>query len=49
VWSTLEHNGVVFPPPYEPHGIQMQYNGVPVELSAEEEEVITNCCVCMRI
>ncbi|KAJ1547720.1 DNA topoisomerase 1 [Cladochytrium tenue] len=25
-WSTLEHNGVLFPPPYEPHGVKMKYN-----------------------
>jgi DNA topoisomerase I len=29
-WQTLEHNGVIFPPPYEslPAGIQMKYNGM---------------------
>jgi hypothetical protein len=26
-WETLVHNGVIFPPPYEPHGIKMLYDG----------------------
>ena len=26
-WATLEHNGVMFPPPYHPHGIKMLYKG----------------------
>jgi DNA topoisomerase-1 len=38
-WSTLEHNGVIFPPPYSPHGVKMLYNGQPVELTPAEEEV----------
>jgi DNA topoisomerase-1 len=40
-WSTLEHNGVVFPPPYKPHGVKMLYNGQPVDLTPEQEEVAT--------
>ncbi|XP_057849059.2 DNA topoisomerase 1 alpha [Cryptomeria japonica] len=40
-WTTLEHNGVIFPPPYKPHGVKMLYNGKPVDLSPEEEEVAT--------
>jgi DNA topoisomerase-1 len=30
-WQTLEHNGVLFPPPYEslPREIKMRYNGIP--------------------
>lgn len=39
-WTTLEHNGVIFPPPYKPHGVKMLYNGKPVDLSPEQEEVI---------
>jgi DNA topoisomerase-1 len=39
-WSTLEHNGVIFPPPYSPHGVKMLYNGQPVELTPAQEEVI---------
>ncbi|KQJ95390.1 DNA topoisomerase 1 beta [Brachypodium distachyon] len=40
-WSTLEHNGVIFPPPYSPHGVKMLYNGQPVELTPAQEEVAT--------
>lgn len=40
-WNTLEHAGVLFPPEYEPHGIKMLYNGVPVDLTPEQEEVAT--------
>ncbi|KAE8148013.1 hypothetical protein BDV25DRAFT_159130 [Aspergillus avenaceus] len=40
-WTTLEHNGVVFPPPYEPlpKDVKMKYNGVPVNLHPDAEEV----------
>ncbi|KAF9524043.1 hypothetical protein CPB83DRAFT_861979 [Crepidotus variabilis] len=40
-WSTLEHNGVIFPPPYEslPKGVKMKYNGKSVDLPPEAEEV----------
>lgn len=38
-WTTLEHNGVIFPPPYKPHGVKMLYNGRPVDLTPEQEEV----------
>ncbi|XHF98215.1 hypothetical protein AWENTII_001780 [Aspergillus wentii] len=40
-WTTLEHNGVVFPPPYEPlpKDVKMKYDGVPVNLQPEVEEV----------
>ncbi|KAF3785570.1 DNA topoisomerase 1 [Nymphaea thermarum] len=40
-WTTLEHNGVIFPPPYKPHGVKMLYNGEPVDLTPEQEEVAT--------
>ncbi|CAH9103069.1 unnamed protein product [Cuscuta epithymum] len=40
-WSTLVHNGVIFPPPYKPHGVKMLYKGKPVDLTAEQEEVAT--------
>lgn len=42
-WSTLEHNGVVFPPPYEPlpKNVKLKYDGVPVTLHPEAEEVAT--------
>lgn len=40
-WTTLEHAGVVFPPPYEPlpQNVKMRYDGVPVTLKPEAEEV----------
>ncbi|KAG0579975.1 hypothetical protein KC19_4G139400 [Ceratodon purpureus] len=40
-WQTLEHNGVIFPPPYEPHGVQMLYDGKPVDLTPAQEEIAT--------
>lgn len=40
-WTTLEHAGVVFPPPYEPlpKNVKMRYSGMPVILAPEAEEV----------
>jgi len=38
-WTTLAHNGVVFPPPYKPHGVMILYKGKPVSLTPEQEEV----------
>ena len=40
-WTTLEHAGVVFPPPYEPlpKNVKMQYDGKPVNMRPEAEEV----------
>lgn len=40
-WTTLEHNGVLFPPPYEPlpKNVKMKYNGVEVTLPVQAEEV----------
>ncbi|KAL8143625.1 hypothetical protein V2J09_016657 [Rumex salicifolius] len=40
-WTTLVHNGVIFPPVYEPHGVKMLYDGRPVDLTPEQEEVAT--------
>ncbi|KAL6212863.1 hypothetical protein ACLB2K_018078 [Fragaria x ananassa] len=40
-WTSLVHNGVIFPPPYEPHGVKMLYNGKQVDLTPEQEEVAT--------
>ena len=39
-WTTLVHNGVIFPPPYQAHGIKMLYNGKPIDLTPEQEEVL---------
>ena len=40
-WSTLEHNGVVFPPPYQPlpKNVKLLYDGTPVNLAPKVEEV----------
>lgn len=38
-WDTLSHNGVCFPPEYVPHGIKMKYDGIPVTLPPQAEEV----------
>ena len=40
-WTTLEHAGVVFPPPYEPlpKNVQMRYDGVPVTMAPAAEEI----------
>lgn len=40
-WTTLEHGGVLFPPEYVPHHVKMLYDGVPVDLTPEQEEVAT--------
>lgn len=40
-WTTLVHNGVIFPPPYKSHGVKMLYKGKPVDLTPEQEEVAT--------
>ncbi|KAJ7924855.1 DNA topoisomerase I [Mycena leptocephala] len=40
-WQTLEHNGVIFPPPYEPlpSNVKMRYNGKNLDLPPAAEEV----------
>lgn len=40
-WKTLEHAGVVFPPPYEPlpKNVKLLYNGTPVSMSLDAEEI----------
>ncbi|KAK2968122.1 hypothetical protein RJ640_028027 [Escallonia rubra] len=40
-WTTLLHNGVIFPPPYKPHGVKILYKGQPMNLTPEQEEVAT--------
>eukprot|EP01023_Acetabularia_acetabulum_P003278 TRINITY_DN11384_c0_g4_i1.p1 TRINITY_DN11384_c0_g4~~TRINITY_DN11384_c0_g4_i1.p1 ORF type:complete len:608 (+),score=115.57 TRINITY_DN11384_c0_g4_i1:1-1824(+) len=40
-WNTLVHCGVIFPELYTPHGVRMLYNGKPVDLTADQEEVAT--------
>jgi DNA topoisomerase-1 len=40
-WATLSHNGVLFPPPYQPHGVPIYYEGKEFQMTPEEEEVAT--------
>ena len=40
-WKTLKHNGVLFPSEYKPHGVKLKYNGKPVLLTTEQEEMAT--------
>nr|XP_027192874.1 DNA topoisomerase 1 alpha-like isoform X2 [Cicer arietinum] len=40
-WTTFVHNGIIFPPPYNPHGVKILYKGKPVTLTPEQEEVAT--------
>ena len=40
-WTVLRHNGPMFPPPYEPHGIPVILNGVKIKLSPDVEEYAT--------
>jgi len=37
-WTTLEHNGVLFPTPYEAHNIPLKYNNKNVSLNEIQEE-----------
>ena len=37
-WLTMEHAGVSFPEPYEPHGVKILYDGKAVNLTPAEEE-----------
>ena len=38
-WTTLEHNGILFPAAYVPHGLPFKYDGSELVLTAEQEEV----------
>lgn len=40
-WTTLEHNGVVFPDPFKPYpkNVKLKYDGVAVNLPIEADEV----------
>jgi DNA topoisomerase-1 len=40
-WTTLEHNGVLFPPEYVPHRRPLIYRGAEVSLPSEAEEIAT--------
>ena len=38
-WKTLQHNGIIFPPDYEPKGFTVKIKGQPVKLDAAQEEM----------
>jgi DNA topoisomerase-1 len=40
-WRTLSHNGVLFAPPYKPHGVPLVYDGDSVVLPPAAEELAT--------
>mmetsp|Transcript_21271 Transcript_21271/g.44374 ORF Transcript_21271/g.44374 Transcript_21271/m.44374 type:complete len:774 (-) Transcript_21271:163-2484(-) len=40
-WVQMEHAGVSFPEPYEPHGVNMLYDGEEIALTPLEEEAAT--------
>ncbi|CAG9313607.1 unnamed protein product [Blepharisma stoltei] len=40
-WMSLEHHGLFFPPLYQPHGVPLVYNGEPIYLTPEQEEIAT--------
>ena len=46
-WSTLVHNGVLFSPPYRPHGIPVLFDGHEIKLPPEAEEVATLYARCL--
>jgi len=37
-WEKMEHAGVSFPEPYQPHRVKMKYDGKPVTLTSIQEE-----------
>jgi DNA topoisomerase-1 len=39
-WKTLQHNGIIFPPDFEPKGISIKIKGQPVKLNLLQEEMI---------
>jgi len=39
-WKTLQHNGILFPPAYEAHGIKIKIKGESIDLSINQEEMI---------
>lgn len=39
-WKTLQHNGILFPPAYEAHGIKVKIKGESIEIDLNQEEMI---------
>ena len=40
-WTTLVHNGPMFPPPYEKHNVPVVYQGQEIVLDTDAEEIAT--------
>ena len=40
-WKSLEHNAVIFPLKYEPHGVKIRYKGEEIILTPNQEELAT--------
>ncbi|MSV27091.1 MAG: DNA topoisomerase I [Nitrosarchaeum sp.] len=38
-WKTLQHNGILFPPAYETHGIKIKIKGESVDIDLKQEEM----------
>jgi len=38
-WKSLDHNGILFPPPYKQHHVKILYDGRPVDLDPQQEEL----------
>src|SRR5690242_9343873 len=39
-WHTLQHNGVAFPPPYQPKGLTVSVGGRKLSLDQSQEELV---------
>src|ERR671932_1326715 len=39
-WNTLEHNGVAFPPEYQPRGISIAIDNEKLMLNRDQEELV---------
>jgi DNA topoisomerase I len=39
-WNTLEHNGIAFPPEYQPRGISISIGGERLMLNRDQEELV---------
>src|SRR3990170_3604327 len=39
-WKTLEHNGILFPPPFESQGIKIKIKGEKIDLNLLQEEMV---------
>ncbi len=40
-WAYMEHPGINFAPPYVPHNIPLYYDGKPIQLEPEQEEIVS--------